>query len=301
MKLAEALLELTGDVKFADCIERSYYNAYVGAFNTHRVPFSEKKQKDVPQVLPFDSYSPLVSNTRGKKVGGYGIFSDRTFYGCCACIGAAGGGVIPQFSLMRSRHGFVLNYYEKGTISTLTPNFGNIKLTLDTKYPYDGEIKLEIELDKAESFSLALRIPAWCDKATITSDGVTNTYNSGYAVLTREWNNGDIVEIELSMLIKRILPPMGADNEDTFVGYMRGPIVLAADKRVTDPDAVLDIKCNENGIVAGVFAYCTEIPEHKFCCEVELSSGEKVRLIDYASAGKTWGEDSRMAAWLRRK
>ena len=78
-------------------------------------------------------------------------------------------------------------------------------------------------------------------------------------------------------------------------------IVLAADKRVTDPDAVLDIACDKNGNVADAFAYCDEIPEHKLCREVSLTDGSTVRLIDYASAGKTWQEDSRMAAWLRRK
>ncbi len=301
MKFAEGLLELTGDVRFADCIERSYYNAYVGSFNTQRVPFSEKSQKDVPQVLPFDSYSPLVSDTRGRKVGGYGIFSDGTFYGCCACIGAAGGGVIPQFALMRSRDGFVVNYYEKGTVDTLTPNGNSLKINFDTKYPYDGKISILFELDKNECFSVAFRIPAWCDGAAVTAGGIEHTYDSGYAVLAREWKNGDIVEINLPMPVKRVLPPMGADNADAFAGYMRGPIVLAADKRVTNPDAVLDIKCDENGIIDSAFAYCTEIPEHKICCEVELSSGEKVRLIDYASAGKTWTDESRMGAWLRRK
>ena len=77
--------------------------------------------------------------------------------------------------------------------------------------------------------------------------------------------------------------------------------MLAADKRVTDPSTVLEIKCDEDGCVAETFAYCPEIPEHKLCREVELSSGERIRLIDYASAGKTWTEESRMGAWLRRR
>ena len=47
--------------------------------------------------------------------------------------------------------------------------------------------------------------------------------------------------------------------------------------------------------------YCPEIKEAHICFEVPLQSGEKVRLIDYASAGKTWDEKSRCAAWLRVK
>lgn len=301
MKLAQALLELSGDVAFADCIEQSYYNAYVGSFNTHRNPFTNPQQDDVPQVLPFDSYSPLVSDTRGRKVGGYGIFPDGTFYGCCACIGAAGGGIIPRFALMRAEHGVTLNYYEKGIIKTSTPTGGELAIAMDTAYPYDGRVNIALELSAPESFDLTLRIPAWCDGASVTVGGETVSLNSGYATFTREWRNGDVIELVLPMVIKRVLPPHGAANEDIFAAYRRGPIVLAADKRVVDPDAVLDVKCDENGVVEETFAYCPEVPEHKICRQVELTDGSKIRLVDYASAGKTWTEESRTAAWLRRR
>ncbi len=301
MKFASALLELSGDVVFADAIERSYYNAYRGAFNTHRVPSSDKKQNDVPQVLPFDSYNPLVSEIRGRRVGGYGIFPDGTFYGCCACIGAAGAGTIPRFALLHSQSGVTVNFYEAGSMTTETPKGGELVLHMNTAYPYDGSIEITLSMKETEAFGLTLRIPAWCQNATVTVDGKTECVKSGYLTLTRTWKDGDTVDLNLPTVIRRILPPAGAVNRELFAGYQRGPIVLAADKRITDPDAVLDIRCDENGMVSEQFAHCPEIPDHKLCREVELTNGETVRLIDYASAGKTWTEESRMAAWLRRR
>ena len=301
IKFASALLELSGDVSFADAIEQSYYNAYVGSFNTHRVPFLNHKEKNVPQVLPFDSYSPLTADRRGRQVGGYGLFRDGTFYGCCACIGAAGAGIIPQLALLHSNNGITVNYYESGEMNTTTPKGTEIKLTMVTDYPYDGKIDISIELSAPETFQLSLRIPSWCRGARLRVDGITKSVSCGYATIEREWKTGDTVALDIPMVIERVLPPTGAVNEDLFAAYRRGPIVLAADKRVTDPDAVLDVKCNENGIVSEEFSYCTEIPEHKICREVSLTNGEKIRLIDYASAGKTWEENSRTAAWLRRK
>lgn len=301
MKFATALLELSGEVTFADCIEQSYYNAYVGAFNTHRVPFSNRNQNDVPQVLPFDSYSPLVSDRRGRQVGGYGIFPDGTFYGCCACIGAAGTGIIPQYAVMHSKDGIVVNYYEKGEIITRTPSGNDVTLTVTTEYPYDGKISISVGLVFSESFALILRIPSWCKGAVVTVNGEKTEVECGYATFARKWSDGDTVELMLPTVIRRVLPPSGAANEDIFAAYCRGPVVLAADKRITDPDAVLDVKCDADGTVQESFAYCTEIPEHKICREVALADGTRVRLIDYASAGKTWTEESRMAAWLRRK
>ncbi|MBR3894238.1 MAG: glycoside hydrolase family 127 protein [Clostridia bacterium] len=301
MKFATAMLELSGEVAYADAIERSYYNAFVGTFNTHRVPFSNHKQNDVPQVLPFDSYSPLTADRRGRQVGGYGIFPDGTFYGCCACIGAAGAGIIPQFALMHSQNGITVNYYEQGEMTAKTPACNEITMTTATEYPYDGNVRVSIAISAPEQFSLAFRIPAWCKNARIAVNGKWESVDCGYARLAREWCDGDTVELDLPMPITRVLPPEGAVNRDVFAAYQRGPIVLAADKRVTDPDAVLDVVCDENGTVAEAFAYCNEIPDHKICREVALSDGSTVRLIDYASAGKTWKEDSRMAAWLRRK
>ncbi len=299
MKFALALLQLSGDPAYADRIEQSYYNAYVGSFNTHRVPFSNHKQKDVPQVLPFDSYSPLVDNRRGRQVGGYGIFPDGTFYGCCACIGGAGTGVIPQMALLRSQNGLVLNYYESGSMTTKTPDGQELTITTDTAYPYDGNVRIQLSLSSPESFALSLRIPAWCQDARLTVDGEERTVAAGYATLEREWKEGDALSLSLAMPIRRVLPPVGAENADAFAAYQRGPIVLAADKRITDPAAVWKVKVTEDGTVGETFAHCPEIPEHKLCRSVELENGDTIRLIDYASAGKPWTEDARIGAWLR--
>lgn len=301
MKFAMALLELSGEAAYADHIEQSYYNCYTGAFNTHRVPFSDKNQDDLPQVLPFDSYSPLVSDTRGRKVGGYNFFDDKTFYGCCACIGAAGAGVIPQVALMRSERGLALNYYEKGVMETLTPGGQALRITMDTDYPYNGQVKLTLAMADAERFAISFRIPAWCRDATVTVDGKTEHVAAGYADLERKWSNGTEILLDLPMQLRRVLPPAGAVNEDVFAAYQYGPLVMAADKRITDPDAVLDICCDEQGIVAAKAVYCPEIRDVHLCLEVPLCNGGTVRLVDYASAGKTWSEDSRMAAWLYRK
>ena len=301
MKLASALLELSGDPVYADCIEQSFYNSYMGAMNTQRVLTFNDNFDVVPQVLPFDSYSPLVSDTRGRSVGGFNTFEDKTFYGCCACIGAAGAGVIPEIAVMDTADGLVVNYYEKGTVRTKTPQGSELTLNINTAYPYDGKVEISLNAIRKERFSFALRIPAWCKDATVSVNGSTEKVSAGYVRLEGEWCDGDIIILNMQMPIRRILPPKDALNADAFASYRRGPIVLAADKRITDPDSVLNIHCDEDDTVKGDVACCHEIPETKICMSVELNNGERVRLIDYASAGKTWTENSRCAAWLRRK
>ncbi|MBQ3088509.1 MAG: glycoside hydrolase family 127 protein [Clostridia bacterium] len=306
MKFASQLLELTGDAKYADKIEQSFYNAYLGSFNTNRIISNDSRHKDnlgtFSAIMPFDSYSPLVSDTRGRQVGGYNLLLDNTYYGCCACIGAAGAGVIPEIALLNQKNGFVINYYEKGFINAVTPEKSPIKINIDTDYPYNGKVKFSLEMQKSEEFEITLRIPCWCDKASISFGGYIKDFTPGYATVKAIWNNGDEIILDMPMRVKRVMPPDGAVNRDIFSAYTYGPLVLAADKRLTDPDGVLAVKCDEAGFVdAKVVEYCPEIKEAHICFEVPLESGETAKLIDYASAGKTWDESSRCAAWLRIK
>ena len=303
MRFAEALLELSGDSKFADAIEQSFYNAYLGSFNTERALFSRfPRQKDVPQVMPFDSYSPLTPDRRGREVGGYNVFPDGTFYGCCACIGAAGSGIMPRFALLRNKEGIVLNYYEKGAIQTTTPSGKRLNLEMETNYPKDGNVRITLHPESPEEFELSLRVPSWCSLAKIKIDGETKDSVSGYAKISREWRDGDIVELCLPMSVVQILPPDGADNQELFAAYRHGPLVLAADARLTDPCSVIDIECDECGVAEHkLLDFCSEIRDSLICVELKKTDGELVRLVDYSSAGKTWTNESKCAAWLYRK
>ena len=300
MRFAEALLELSGDVVFADAIEQSYYNAYLGSFNTERaLSVQHPDKKDVPQVMPFDSYSPLTADRRGRKVGGYNIFPDGTFYGCCACIGAAGSGIMPRFALLRSDKGIALNFYEKGVINTVTPLNKPLSLNLETAYPLCGNIKIMLELEDAEDFEITLRIPTWCREADISYNGCSKKFKSGYARLESQWKNGDVIEIMLPMDVQREFPPKGAVNSDIFAAYRRGPLLLAADARITDPCAVINVVCDEKGVAEHKkLAYCPEINDAYLCVELKNTDGEDIRLINYSSAGKTWSNESKCAAWL---
>ena len=205
---------------------------------------------------------------------------NNSYYGCCACIGSAGAGVIPEIALLNKKNGIVINYYEKGHINSVTPNGSALKLNIDTAYPYNGTVKFSLELEQSEEFEICFRIPSWCDGANVTCKGQTQAVNAGYANINALWDNADEITLELPMKVKRILPPEGAVNRDVFAAYTYGPLVLAADKRVTDPDAVLEVVCDDNGFVDAKVVDCPEIKEAHICFEVPLKSGKTARLID---------------------
>ena len=80
MKFFYQLHILTGNPKYIDAFEISLYNAYLGSINTEKViePSLPKEYPDWNfEPLPFDSYSPLTAGTRGKKIGGLKVMSDK--------------------------------------------------------------------------------------------------------------------------------------------------------------------------------------------------------------------------------
>ena len=62
-----------------------------------------------------------------------------------------------------------------------------------------------MQTNKAVSFPLYLRIPAWCSTAEIKVNGQKlsiSTAPGGYVKLTNNWKNGDKIELQLPMELK---------------------------------------------------------------------------------------------------
>ena len=328
MKFLYQLHILTGDTKYIDAFEISLYNAYLGSINTEKVVEPTLK-RDYPELalepLPFDSYSPLTAGLRGTKIGGFKVMSDNHYYGCCACIGAAGIGLITKTQALLAQDGIVLNLYVNGNIKVTLPNGKRASLTLDTSYPKGGEVKITINLEKEEKFKLYLRNPAWSESTAVDVNGNACEVSDGYIVIEREFSDGDIITLNLDMRTRAILPiPYGTDilmNEviwganymiSTFdkedpiahrhVALRRGPIMLAEEARlgysVDDP---IDVAINPDGTVDVELA--DGISPYKAIVEAKapLTDGSFIALTDYSSAGKTWTEESKMAVWMLTK
>ncbi len=325
MKFFYQLHLLTGDPKYADAFETSLYNAYLGSVNTEKVvePMIKKEHPDwAIEPLPFDSYSPLTAGTRGNGIGGLKLMSDNHYYGCCACIGAAGIGLVPKMQLLSTEDGAVMNLYIDGTVKTKTPEGKALTIRTETEYPRLGSVRITLECEGDESFSLSLRNPDWSLNTSVKCCGKKVKTADGYITVTRRWQSGDTVELELDMRTQAILPiPYGTqvlmatwtggnimtptfDREDPIahrhIALRRGPVMLAQENRlgysVDDP---VDIAVRPDGYVDVAL---TEKPIAPYkCmleCEAPLTNGKTVHLTDYASAGKLWQEESKMAVWF---
>lgn len=321
MKLCSRLLLLTGERCFADAMEQSFYNAYLGALNLRHnkcafvMEHFEKKgltEGLVDTFLPFDSYSPLRPGKRGELVGGLQRLKDGSYYGCCTSIGAAGVGVFAGFSTLARADGLSIEFYEEGT-QTLTVGDKTVTVTMRTRYPAEGKIALHVEGLGEEK--LYLRLPGWCD--SFRADKPCKL-KDGYLVFAGEEDIG----LELDMPVKAVLPETWEEDtvwidrsnpppnwsttgprkvyhdpkDDKFVAFTRGPLTLCADSRTgKKADSVFAPVLPP----VATLSHDAQIIPGEPClvkCHLESLDGQPITLVDYASAGRDW--KTTIAAWL---
>ncbi len=266
------LFEYTADTKYADAIEVAFYNAFLGAINRH---YGED------DGLHFDSYSPILNNRRGLKVGGKLPLLDGSFYGCCAAIGAAGFGAITKMSAGYNSDTLKVSFYERGEIELCGK-----KIEVDTDYPFNSDIRFTVK-EADGDFKLSLRIPAFSKSFAVKKNGKSAEYTviGGYITLNEKLNTGDEITLALDM-------PFAAHASNDFdpevtdyFAITRGPIVFATED--------YDGKIFDTGLP---FAYKYE--NLAASATVKTADGRNVKIANYASLGGDWKKT--LTVWLKK-
>ena len=296
IKFCLQLLRLSGDVIFADAIEKAVYNALLGSVN-----FDKNADKG---GLPFDSYSPVRIGTRALYVAGGQILSDGSTYSCCAAIAAAGMGAIPAAASMLREDGIAVNLYIPGTVAAKTPDGGRVEIDVKTDYPLDGLVTLTVNTTSEQPFTIALRVPSWsyCTALSVNAEPQRATAGS-YAELNRVWKCGDTVTLSLDMRTEIIYPEKDLlvdENSEFHVALRRGPLTLARDARLGNIQSPVSIK-DESGFAEVTVEKAPEGVDARALFLVTQNDGSKLPVIDYASAGRTWNEKSLVEAWMHTK
>ncbi len=299
MNLCFRLLEITGDAKYADWLECASLNAMNGSVNNKEqysvraenwdprgvdgsLPIEQwPKYEGKRQILPFDSYSPLVNARRGQLIAGFNVMEDEQTYGCCACIGVAGIAMEELFAVMKAEDGYVVNLYEDLTVET---DDCRMQLMRD-KYTFAVRIAVENE----NEFSLKLRIPKWTKGYQVFVDGieVATDEKDGYiAVDVKDC----IVDVTFNAGVKML-------KYNGKIAFKKGPYVLARDQKLGE-DIADAIALPENVVVT---TYENKIFDCDYAYKLQTEEGE-ISLCDYAHVGKEYdSDDCNISVWLETK
>lgn len=297
MKLCYQLLRLTGEPTIADEMERSAYNALIGAIRPDG---------------KFFEYFPRFNGLRNPKVN-YSFNIDGFDLSCCTANGPSGLALVPFTAFMQGLEGPVIQFYVSGEARFSLPKGGSVKVVTSTSYPVEGSFTAEIaEAAAEEEFTVSLRVPFWCPNFRVQVNGevAAKGVPGSYAALKRCWKKGDCISVEMELPVRVFDAPHGANRSgDDFIAFMRGPILLARDARtgeaVSKPVSFEKVLPRPQGMLR-YGTDCTdeismELAAADFPCwiqtKVKTDDGE-ITLIDYRSAGATWKEDSEFYSWI---
>jgi DUF1680 family protein len=283
MKLCINLLRLTGDPKYADQVETSSYNALLASV-----------KYDGSQIA---KYSPLGGiRHAGEEQCGMHI-------NCCNANGPRAFMMLPGFAVMGAENEILINIY--GQISSVIPlgSKNVVKIDQVSDYPVTDKIELNINPEKPENFTVALRIPSWSFNTIVMVNGneVAGPSAGKYLKITRVWNKADRIIMKMDMN-GRLVKLNGQQ------AIIRGPVVLARDTRFADGFIYESAVIKENNGKVDLIPAETKPVDIWMSFRAPLVLGtdlegdfrnpKQVNFCDFASAGNTWGEDSRYKVWI---
>lgn len=217
---------MTGDSKFIDVLERSLYNGARDGLS-----------------LSGDRFfygNPLASK---------GQHFRREWFGtaCCPANIARLVASLGDYVYGVSGNALWVNLFV-GSNTTIRFGKSDVPVTMETNYPWDGNVKLTVQPKSKLNFEMRLRIPGWARGEAVPGDlfrfeetqsrsitlavngkPVSYTIEKGYAVIKREWKKGDAVEWSLPMEVKRVVSRPDVKQNEDRVALQRGPLVYCVE------------------------------------------------------------------------
>ncbi len=278
MRLCYRLLCLTGEIKYADALEISLYNAIPGAIR----PDGQ-----------FFEYFPKFNGRRNPRVN-FSFNIEGFDLSCCTANGPTGLAMAPYLYAMQTADGGVLNLYENGSF-TLSHGGGYVTFAVESRYPLLGSATLTVtDADLTAPMTLLLRVPGFAEDFFAICDGEMHAGTPGtYLPLARLWQKGDKITVAFDIPLVCHPAPHGDNSAgDHFCAFTYGAILLSRDNRY-DPDPLAPIQSTTVTDYRVMPSDCGGYLRAEVQTEREL-----LTLIDYASAGNDWSDSSLFVCWI---
>ncbi len=223
----ERLFLLHGGAKYVDIMERTLYNGLLSGVSLDGKTF----------FYP----NPLESNGQHTRSPWFGV-------ACCPGNITRFLASVPGYLYATRGDTIYVNLFAAGTADIDTTGGHKVKIVQNTRYPWDGAVKMTAAPDAPRAFTIAVRIPGWArnepvpgdlyrfldrisQPAAIKVNGKTTRAapDNGYVTLTRTWKAGDVVDLMLPMPVRRVIANEQVEADRDRVALQRGPIVYAAE------------------------------------------------------------------------
>ncbi|WP_157493517.1 glycoside hydrolase family 127 protein [Draconibacterium sediminis] len=207
LKLTKMLYPTFGNnSKFIDYYEKTLYNHILASIN--------------PDNGGLVYFTPMRPNH-------YRVYSQpETSFWCCVGSGIENPGKYGEMIYAHTDQSLYVNLFIP---SVLNWEDKNTEVVMETQFPDEDKVYLTINPNEKTEFELHLRYPSWVENGALNvlvngKEAKFQVSENGYAVVKREWEKGDKVELVLPMKITTEQLEDGSNN----YAFNYGPIVLAA-------------------------------------------------------------------------
>jgi len=297
---AKQMLEIIPNGKYADVLELVLYNSIISGMSLNGTNFFYCNPLEV---------EPGVSGVYHC----YGHVKPRRpeWYACACCppnvarfLTSLGGYIWAENEDRIFSHLFIGSEMESKS--------KNVKVTLETEYPYYG--LMTYRFSGSGDFGFAFRIPSWVKETEVKLNGVDCVGQSqdGYYTITRSWEDGDELTVSFDLPIRKIYAHDSIRANNGKVALMRGPLVYCAEEidngklnnLFIPRDTVMDVLAYDDNLLYGVTPIL--VKGLRVCGDGNLysetppsESGAEIKLIPYYAWANR--EEGQMRVWFNEK
>lgn len=226
---------LHGDAKYMDVLERILYNGLISGISL------DGKKFFYPNVLHSDGHYGF---NRGDACR-----SEWFDCSCCPTNDARFMSSIPGYIYAVKGNELYVNLYMSNDVD-VTVDGNNVNLVQKTDYPWNGAIRLTVNTPKQTDMTIKLRIPSWAAGSPLPSDlynyvntsapsdptisingqKAKYTFENGYAILSRQWSKGDVIELNLPMEVRQVQSHPLVKTNRGCIALEYGPIVYCLEE-----------------------------------------------------------------------
>jgi len=237
---AQRMLLLEPKSEYADVMERALYNNVLGSM--------AQDGKHYFYVNPLEVWPQACSCNPGK----HHVKSERqAWFGCACCPPNVARLLTSLNRYVYTRRGDTL-YANLYIGSELSAELGGTSVTIkqQAELPWSGAVRFEIAAEQKSRFALALRVPNWSPNMTVSINGESLKFSlselqDGYLLLERDWNNGDVVEVSLTIRTTLLYADTRVRADVHKAAIQRGPLVYCAES-ADNGESILTLRLSQN-------------------------------------------------------
>lgn len=220
---AKRMLELEHNGEFGDVMERALYNGTISGMDLDGKKFF--------YVNPLEVW-PKACTRHDKRH----VKPVRQKWFTCACCPPNLARLISSighYMYSMENDSLYVNLYA-GNETDVELQGGKASIHQKTEYPWDEKITLNINPKTVHLFTIALRIPGWCDQPELRVNreriNINEVLRNGYAYIQRSWETGDEIELFFPMPVKRMKSHPEVRENAGKVALQRGPVVFCLEE-----------------------------------------------------------------------